>query len=151
MEIERTFRVAPIQQCYNDPDIIEKIRHDGYNYDALLHPDFNKDIFLLGWTDDNQLIGMMKLEAVTNVTFRMHGCVLKHQRKYALELTSKLIEWTFTYTLCHNIITEIPSKHMITNNFMDKLSAKTVGIIPNNIMIDGVLYDTIIKQIQRKQ
>jgi RimJ/RimL family protein N-acetyltransferase len=151
MEIERTFRSGPIRLIYSQPDILEKIKHDGYSHHQLMNPDFSRDIYLLGWTDENELLGMMKLEPYSNVTFRMHGAVLKSQRLHALDLTKTLTQWVFDNTLAQSIITEIPSKHQGTNNFMDKLGAVTVGVIKNNVQIDGVLYDTIIKQIERNK
>lgn len=150
MEIERTFRISPIREVYRDPSIIEKVRFDNYSHDSLLNPDFKKNIFLLGWDDNNELIGFMQLEVFTNVTFRMHGAVLKNKRKYALESTMKCIEWAFNNTECRNIISEIPSKHVRTNEFVDKLGFIDCGVIKNNVMIDGILYDTIIKQLERK-
>lgn len=150
MEIERTFRSGPIRLIYSQPDILEKIKHDGYSHHQLMNPDFSRDIYLLGWTDENELIGMMKLELYSNVTFKMHGCVLRSKRQYALESTQLCINWVFDNTPAQSIITEIPTKHQGTNNFMDKLGAINIGTIKNNIQIDGVLYDTLIKQIVRK-
>lgn len=146
MEVYRTFDINDIQALYSLPDIQERIRIDGVDVLSAMNPDLSKGLFFV-LLEDNIQVGLILLEIRTNTSVAIHGGILPEHRKKAREYTDQAITILFSlYPIMNNMISEVPSKHKSTYNFMKKCNFKEVGVLTNNVKIDDVLYDTLILQ-----
>lgn len=145
MHILRTFDQRPIQQIYSCPSILDKMRVDNFDVDNLFTPNFQTKIYLLGY-DDGVLIGMFILEPFTNISVKVHGAVLPEHTKLARTFVEECCIWIEDNTNIEHLISETPSKHLKTANFISKCGFNHVGVFSKNIKIDGQYYDLIIKE-----
>jgi RimJ/RimL family protein N-acetyltransferase len=88
-----------------------------------------RDIWLLGYNQDNQIVGFIRFEHRSSVCVEIHGATYKkHRVKYARELVLAAMEWLYEVSDYRKVISCTPMCYKPTINFMNKLGFVLEGV-----------------------
>lgn len=143
MNIERTHDMPLVALVMGHPRIWPHIHEDGTDEPAP--QDHEALYWMQATTDEQQLVGVFLVHAVSSVCYQMHTMILPEcWGEMATRAVQALGVWVFNETECRKMITNVPAYNRRALRFALAGGMTQEGINRASFMRNGVLVDQIM-------